>query len=187
MGFTSPKVDAFTCSSLHFSPLYCTFTNENRPALLELIFLAYLFRQLLPARSSCLESSAQEGFFRESGRKGRLANDRSEFPHWTISSSCVHVNLFSWVCVFACFFFLSCHFLCDRVLVVLFHVTWSEEDLSLDLYIEKSWQSSMRALLGSEGNSIAAALLVLSFLKKNLLLGKLLVTCPNAGDYLKAM
>lgn len=93
------------CIYLFLASLYCTFTNENRPALLELIFLAYLFRQLLPVRSSCLESSAQEGFFRESGRKGRLANDRSEFHHWTISSSCVHVNLFSCVCVFACFFF----------------------------------------------------------------------------------
>lgn len=59
--------------------------------------------------------------------------------------------------------------------------------MSLDLYIEKRWQSSMRALVGSKGNSIAAAFLVLSILKKNFLLGKLLVTSPNAGDYLKAM
>lgn len=57
----------------HFSTLYCTFTNENWSALLELILLAYLFRQLLPVSSSCLKSSAQEVFLgRVEGKKGLL-------------------------------------------------------------------------------------------------------------------
>ena len=57
----------------HFSILCCTFPNENWSALLELSFLAYLFRQLLPVSSSCLKSSAQEIFLgRVGGKKGLL-------------------------------------------------------------------------------------------------------------------
>lgn len=68
----------------HFSTLYYIFTNENWSALLERLFLAYLSRQPLPASSSCLKSSAQAFFFRESGRKERFANNYSEFFYFTI-------------------------------------------------------------------------------------------------------
>lgn len=81
--FFSGKMDAFTCT------LYFTSTNKNWCAFLELIFLAYLFRQLLPIIScSCLKSSVQESFFRESGRKENIANDDSEFSHLTVCLLC---------------------------------------------------------------------------------------------------
>lgn len=70
----------------HFSTLYCTFTNENWSTLLGLVFLAYLFRQLLPA-AAVFKSSAQGLFFwcffflvRVGGKK-RFGNDHSEFGH----------------------------------------------------------------------------------------------------------
>lgn len=64
----------------HFSTLYCTFTNENWSALLELLFLAYLFTQLLSVSSSCLKSSAQEVFL---GRVGR----QKDLPMTILSSA----------------------------------------------------------------------------------------------------
>lgn len=59
----------------HFSTLYST--NKNWSALLEFIFLASLFRQLLPISCSSLKSSVQVGFFRQSGRKENIVNDHS--------------------------------------------------------------------------------------------------------------
>lgn len=81
--FFSGKMDAFTCCTLYF-----TSTNKNWCAFLELIFLAYLFSQLLPISCSCLKSSVQESFFRESGRKENIANDDSEFSHLTVCLLC---------------------------------------------------------------------------------------------------
>lgn len=145
-----------------FIALCWTFTNKNWSALSELI--SWLISWVPPCKQQ-LSSIICSGGFLFLGRRGRFAAGCFEFCHIKIQLFLCTWIFFPvgdlwWVQGFLVFFLHS------SIWVVLFSVTWSREDSSLDLYIVKRWQSSICTLLGSKCDSIAAVLLVPSILKE---------------------
>lgn len=172
-------MDAFTVN--YFSTLYFTSTNKNWCAFLELIFLAYLFRQLFPMSCSCLKSSVQEIFFRERGRKENIADDHSQFCHLTICLLCTWT--FFLLYVFFCFLKLFSSLLNIDGFVQC-NMNWVAFVFRSLCYIKRC-QSSMHTRLGSESNSIAAVFLGLSVLRN--FSGELFAVNFNVWHHCKAV